>query len=146
MKTKNFTFTLQTTQSPQKVFKAMQDVRNWWSGYYSEKITGSTINLNDEFSFEAGDGLHSTKHKLIEVVPDKKVVWLTTYCKLDFIEHKDEWTGTKIIFEITTKGNSTELKFTHEGLTPTVECYNACAPAWTQYLENKLKPLIETIQ
>ena len=92
---------------------------------------------------QAGDGLHSTKHKLIEVIPDKKVVWLTTYCKLDFIEHKDEWTATKIIFEISTNGNSTELKFTHEGLTPTVECYDACAPAWTQYLENKLKPLIE---
>lgn len=145
MKTKNFTITLQTTQSPQKVFKAIQDVRTWWSGYYSETITGNTKKLNDEFSFQAGDGAHSTKHKLIEVIPDEKIVWLTTFCNLNFIEKKDEWLGTKIIFDITKKGNQTQLTFTHEGLNPQVECYNACAPAWTQYLENKLLPLINSI-
>jgi hypothetical protein len=62
---------------------------------------------------------------------------------LSFLEQTDEWTGTKVIFEIAKKGEKTQLTFTHQGLTSEVECYDACAPAWTQYVQNKLLPLIE---
>lgn len=140
MATKDFTLTLLTDQAPQKVYQAIKNVRAWWSGYYSEEIIGNTENLHDEFSFRAGDGVHFTKHKLIEVIPDKKVVWLTMESDLSFINKKDEWTGTKVIFEISKKGDQTQLKFTHEGLTPQVECYDACAPTWTQYLQNNFCP------
>jgi len=142
MTTQNFTLTLVTDQSPQKVFQAVKNVRNWWSGFYSEEIIGNTEKLNDEFSFRAGGDVHYTEHKLVEVIPDKKLVWLVTQSNLNFIEKTDEWTGTKMIFDISKKGNKTQLIFTHEGLTPEVECYDACAPAWTTYLENKLLPLI----
>ncbi len=142
MTTKNFTLTLLTDKTPEKVFQAVKNVRNWWSGFYSEEIIGDTEKLNDEFSFRAGGDVHYTEHKLIEVIPDKKLVWLITKSNLNFIEKTDEWTGTKMIFDISKKGNKTQLTFTHEGLTPEVECYDACAPAWTQYLENKLLPLI----
>lgn len=143
MATQNFTLTLLTDQAPQKVFQAICNVRNWWTGYYAEEIEGSTEQLNDEFSFRAGEGVHYSKHKLVEVVPDKKIVWLTTESDFSFIEKRNEWTGTNVIFEISKKGNQTQLVFTHEGLSPEVECYDACAPAWTAYLQNKLLPLIE---
>jgi Uncharacterized conserved protein len=143
MKTSHFTLTLLTEQPPQKIFQAIQNVRGWWSGYYSEEITGATEKLDDEFCFRAGDGVHYSKHKLIEVVPNKKVVWLTTESNLNFIDKTDEWTGTKVIFDITKKGDKTQLTFTHEGLTPKIECYDSCAPAWTQYLQNKLSPMIK---
>jgi hypothetical protein len=144
MTAKDFTLTLTTGQTPQEVFKAITNVRGWWSGYYSEEIIGNTGNLGDEFSFRAGDGAHYTKQKLVEVIPNKKVVWLITESELSFVEDKYEWTGTKVIFDITEKGGKTNLVFTHEGLNPTFECYDACAPAWTQYLQNKLLPLINT--
>ena len=142
MKNKNFTTTLIVDQTPEEVFNVVRNVRAWWSGYYSEVIKGDTEELNDEFSFRAGGGAHYSRQKLIEVIPNKKVVWLVTDSKLDFLEKKDEWTGTKVSFDISTKGNKTELAFTHEGLTPEIECYNSCAPAWSQYLQNKLLPLI----
>jgi hypothetical protein len=142
MKNKNFTTTLIVDQTPEEVFNVVRNVRGWWSGYYSEEIKGDTEELNDEFSFRAGGGAHYSRQKLIEVIPDKKVVWLVTDSKLDFLEKKDEWTGTKIIFDISTKVNKTQLVFTHDGLMPEIECYNACAPAWSQYLHNKLLPLI----
>ena len=142
MKNKNFTTTLIVDQTPEEVFNVVRNVRGWWSGYYSEEINGDTEELNDEFSFRAGGGAHYSRQKLIEVIPDKKVVWLVTDSKLDFLEKKDEWTGTKIIFDISTKVNKTQLVFTHDGLMPEIECYNACAPAWSQYLHNKLLPLI----
>ena len=142
MKNKNLTTTIIVDQTPEEVFNAVRNVRRWWSGYYSEEIKGDTEQLNDEFSFRAGGGAHYSRQKLIEVIPNKKIVWLVTDSKLDFLEKKDEWTGTKVSFDISTKGNKTELAFTYEGLTPEIECYNSCAPAWSQYLQNKLLPLI----
>lgn len=142
MKNKNFTTTLIVDQTPEEVFNVVRNVRGWWSGYYSEEIKGDTEKLNDEFSFRAGDGAHYSRQKLIEVIPNKKVVWLVTDSKLDFLEKKDEWTGTKVIFDISKKDNKTQLVFTHDGLMPEIECYNSCAPAWSQYLQNKLLPLI----
>lgn len=139
---KDFTITLVIDQTPEEVFNAVTNVRSWWSGYYAEDIKGDTEQLNDEFSFRAGNGAHYSKQKLIEVIPNKKIVWLITDSKLDFLEKKDEWTGTKVVFDISTKNNKTELVFTHEGLTTEIECYNSCAPAWLQYLQNKLLPLI----
>lgn len=138
----NFSLTMLTKQSQQVVFDAINDVRSWWSGYFSEEIQGNTKNLNDEFSFSAGGGEHYSEQKLIEVKPYEKVVWLITSSKLNFLEKKDEWTGSKVIFEISETDNKTQLRFTHEGLTTEKECYESCAPAWTQYLQNRLSPLI----
>ena len=142
MPNQNYTTTLLVDQTPEEVFNAVRNVRGWWSGYYSEDIKGDTEKLNDEFSFRAGDGVHYSKQKLVEVISNKKVVWLITESDLSFLEKKDEWTGTKVIFDISTKDNKTQLVFTHDGLSPDIECYNSCAPAWSQYLQNKLLPLI----
>jgi hypothetical protein len=76
------------------------------------------------------------------VIPNKKVVWLVTDSKLDFLEKKDEWTGTKDHFDISTKGNKTNSYLLTKVWIPEIECYNSCAPAWSQYLHNKLLPLI----
>lgn len=144
MDNQNFTTTLLTDQTPQQVFDIVKDVRKWWTGYYSEEIKGSSDILNEEFTFRAGGGAHYTKQKLVELVPDKKLVWLVTECELSFIENKEEWTGTKIIFSISKNKNKTQVTFTHEGLVPDGECYDSCAPAWAQYLQNRLLPLIST--
>lgn len=143
---KDFTLTLSTNLSPKEVFQAIRNVRAWWSGFYSEEITGQAENLNDEFTFKAGDGAHHTTQRLIEVIPDKKIVWLITYSELTFLEKKDEWTGTKIMFEISVEGEITKLRFTHQGLNPEIECYTACSSAWSLYIQQKLAPLIGSNQ
>lgn len=142
MKTSDFALTLLVDQSPKEVFNAIKNVRGWWSGLYSEEFEGNTDKLNEEFTFRASEGAHYSKQKLIEVIPGKKIVWLVTDSSLTFIKRKNEWTGTKIIFEISEQGNKTQIRFTHEGLVPEVECYNSCGPAWTQYLKERLLNLI----
>ena len=144
MKTSDFTIALLTEQTPDEVFQAITNVRDWWWGYYEEEITGHTKKLNEEFSFRAAGGAHYSKQKLIEVIPNEKIVWLITDSDFSFVEKKDEWTGTKVIFEISKNGDKTQLVFTHEGLVPEIECYQSCAPAWTLYLQNRLLPLINT--
>ena len=72
--------------------------------------------------------------KLIEVIPHKKVVWLVVDNNFNFTEDKSEWKGTKIIFEISKKGDKSEIRFTHLGLVPEYECFDVCSNAWGSLL------------
>jgi hypothetical protein len=80
--------------------------------------------------------------KLIEVVPEKKVVWLVLDNYFKFTKDKTEWTGTKVIFDILQKDGRTELRMTHQGLVPQYECFEICRDAWTNYIQNSLRNLI----
>src|SRR5580765_8364044 len=103
MTTPDFSTTLLVDQTPEEVFNAINNVRGWWS----EEIEGSTGKLNDEFKYHYED-VYRCKMKLIEVVPNKKVVWLVMDNYFKFTKDKSEWTGTKIIFEISEKDNKTQ--------------------------------------
>jgi hypothetical protein len=140
----DFTTTFLVDQSPRQVFDAVKDVRGWWQGFYSEEITGETEKLNDEFTFRAGNGAHDTSQKLIEIVPNEKLTWLVTRSNLSFLKEPGEWTGTKLVFEITPKGNKTQVRFTHQGLVPAVECYDTCTSAWNMYIPAQLISLIQS--
>ncbi len=135
----SYTTSFIVTQSPEAVFDAVTNVRGWWS----QDIIGETQKQGDEFVFEV-PGIHHTKQKLVEVIPNKKVVWLVTEAKMTFLKQQDEWLGTKVIFEISEEANQTKLTFTHVGLRPSVECYKFCMPSWKQYIENSLYALVTT--
>jgi ketosteroid isomerase-like protein len=139
MSNQSFTVTIVTDKSPTDAFNAITNVRGWWS----EEIEGGTAKLNDEFNYHYQD-VHRCKVKLTEVVPGKRVVWLVLDNYFSFTTDKKEWTDTKIIFDISTKDNKTQIHFTHEGLVPVYECYNACVGGWTQYIQNSLLSLINT--
>lgn len=139
MANQDFTTTLLVNQTPEEAFDAISNVLGWWS----ETVEGNTENTGDEFVYRHKD-LHYSKQKLVEVVPNKKIVWLVTDSRLTFTKKQDEWTGTKIIFEITEKAGGSEIRFTHFGLTPSCECFDACSNGWSFYLHQSLLPLITT--
>jgi hypothetical protein len=139
MATSDFTTTLLVDQTPTEAFNAINNVRGWWS----EEIEGSTDKLNDEFKYHFED-IHSCKMKLIEVIPDKKVVWLVMDNYFKFTKDKSEWIGTKISFDISKQDNKTQIRFTHHGLVPEYECFEICRDAWSSYIQNSLRSLIST--
>jgi hypothetical protein len=137
LKSQNYTTTLTVAQTPEEAFAAINDVRGWWSG----NIEGNTDKLGDEWTYRYRD-IHYSKQKITELVPGKKIVWLVLDSYLNFIEDKAEWNGTRITFDIAKKGDETEVRFSHLGLTPEVECYDACTNAWGGYVNNSLRNLI----
>lgn len=137
---KNFTSTILVDATPTKAaFNAIKDFRAWWS----EEIEGSTDKLNVTFFYHYKD-IHLCKIKLIELIPDKKLVYLVVANHFNFIKDQTEWVNTKLIFDITTEANKTKVTFTHKGLVPEYECYNVCNDAWTSYIQNSLYKLIIT--
>src|ERR1700740_407239 len=130
METHDFTTTLLVSQSPEEVFNAINKPQNWWSG----QVEGSAAKLNDEFIYRYQD-MHLSKQRVIEMIPGKKVVWLVTESSLNYVDDVNEWAGTKMSFEITEKDGKTELRFSHIGLVPEVECFGSCSVAWTQLVQ-----------
>lgn len=136
MKRENFTYSFKSIKSPEEIFELLLDVKKWWSGFHEETITGKSTKINDEFSFLAGGGVHFSKQRLIELVSYSKIVWVVFESNLTFLDDPTEWLNTKIRFDINKQGEETKVTFTHEGLIPRFECYNACSMAWTEYMEN----------
>ena len=139
MDNKDFTTSILVDQSPTEVFNAINNVRGWWQGV----IEGGTDQLNDEFTYRMND-VHYSKQKLVDVVPDKRVEWLVTDSRINFVADKEEWVNTKMFFEIAKEGDKTKLTFTHQGLVPAIECYGGCSGAWGQLIEKSLYSLITT--
>lgn len=104
-----YTISIEVEKKPEDVFNHLtQDVSKFWP----EDFEGASAGLNDEFVFSLGDS-HYSKNKIAELVPNKKVVWLTT----ESIRKSDsyDWTGTKMIFELMPKGDNTLLQYTYDG-------------------------------
>jgi hypothetical protein len=139
MSSPNFSVAISVNRTPEEVFHAVNDVRGWWTG--EPGVKGRTDRLGAEFTYQYKD-LHFTKQRITEFVPGKKVVWLVLDSKLSFVKDQTEWNGSKITFDIAKKGQKTELKFTHVGLVPEVECYGDCSSAWGYYVKGPLRKLI----
>ncbi|MFT3681708.1 MAG: SRPBCC domain-containing protein [Ferruginibacter sp.] len=139
MENKGLSLHFATNKSPETVFKAINNVRGWWSA----EIEGNTAKLNDEFDYRYQD-VHRCKIRIIESEPNKRVAWLVLDNYFSFTKDKTEWKSTKVIFDITEQDGKTQVQFTHLGLVPDYECYNACVNGWTQYIQHSLPALIDT--
>jgi hypothetical protein len=131
-------FTVDNT--PDEAFAAITDVRGWWS----EEVVGGTAEQGDSFRFEV-PGVHRTIQTLTEVIPGRKVVWHVSDGWIGFVSDKAEWDDTDIVFDVTVaEDGRTVVRFTHIGLTPDVECFDACSSAWSAYMLGSLRSLITT--
>jgi uncharacterized protein YndB with AHSA1/START domain len=140
MKPESFTLTLSFSQPPRAVFDAITDVRGWWS----EDLDGRTDALGEAFVFRH-QNLHRSTQRIVELIPERRVVWRVSESHLSFLsKNPAEWDGTDVIFELTPTGSGTTLRFTHEGLVPSCECFGDCSGGWSYYLRESLAKLVTT--
>jgi hypothetical protein len=79
-----------------------------------------------------------------EADPGRRISWLVLDNHFAFTEDQTEWTGTTVTFDIAEEGGRTEVRFTHQGLTPACECFEVCSTAWGFFVNSSLRSLITT--
>ncbi len=139
MANQDFTTSFTVDHAPEEAFKAINDVRGWWS----EEIEGATDRLGAEFTYHYQD-VHRCRMKITGFVPGEKVVWRVLDNYSNFTKDKSEWKDTEIVFEVSRKGSKTEVRFAHLGLVPEYECFGVCSNAWGSYINGSLRSLITT--
>lgn len=126
-------------QSPEEVYAAILNVPAWWTG----QVEGTTDEIGAEFSYRHPPQ-HYSRQRVTELEFARRVVWRVVDSELSFVSEPAEWTGSDIVFDIAPVDGGTELRFTHVGLLPQVECYDACSTGWIHYVGGSLHSLITT--
>ena len=132
----DYTISLTVNITAEEAFKAISRVTEWWAIDFE----GSSEKLDDVFTVHFGDVW--VTFKIVEVIPNKKIVWLVTDCYLDWLKDKKEWKDTRVSWEVSTDKESTQIRFTHIGLVPEIECYNDCEEGWNFHIGKSLFNLI----
>ncbi|MEO6606020.1 MAG: SRPBCC domain-containing protein [Aeromicrobium sp.] len=136
---RGFSTSFTVEQSPDEVFAAIVDVGAWWTG----EIDGNADELDAEFTYRHPPQ-HYSRQRVATLEPGVGVTWQVTDSHLAFVSEPSEWTGSEIVFDIVPTDDGTELRFTHVGLLPDVECYGACSTGWQHYISGSLHSLITT--
>ena len=133
MEKNNFSSSISAKISANEAIKKISNVQDWWGVTF----TGSAEKQNDKFTVKMG-GDSFFNFTVTELIPGKRVIWLVTDCNMPWYSDKKEWANTKLIFDLAENAGVTELTFTHEGLTPEVECYKDCELGWTHWIQTSL--------
>ncbi|HVV02932.1 MAG TPA: SRPBCC domain-containing protein [Puia sp.] len=125
--------------SADEAIKKISHVPEWWGVTF----TGSAEKQGDKFTVTmTGDSFfHFT---VTELIPGRRMVWLVTDCHMPWYSDKQEWKNTRLIFDLQENNGVTDLTFTHEGLTPNVECYKDCETGWTHWIRTSLCSYLTT--
>ena len=130
-RTGDFTTVLNLPASPDAVSALLTSaagVSRWWGPTEGDGTAGGTLVT----SF--GDyGVNAMR--VLEAGP-ARVAWEPVAPEgTTPTEHTQEWLGTTVEFEHRPRGDRHRgFRFRHAGLTPQLECWEACAAAWTSFM------------
>lgn len=136
----NFQHQLSVSVSPEKAFEALtKKIPFWWT----EMFEGVSDLEGELFTVRFGPSVFKTM-RVEELIRNKKVVWFVTDTLIDIPElsNKTEWLNTKIVWELLTEDINTQIRITHFGLNPNIECYGICSTGWRQFCDS-LKSYLE---
>lgn len=137
----NYTNTIDVKSTADKAYGALAyQVPLWWS----EMFEGSSAQAGDMFTIRFGVDIYKTM-RVKEAIPDTKMIWYVedSLIALPELKNQTEWIGTTIIWEIKQTEENSQIKITHLGLNPEIECYDICSNGWIQFL-GSLKLFLET--
>ncbi|HUK70492.1 MAG TPA: SRPBCC domain-containing protein, partial [Streptosporangiaceae bacterium] len=108
-------------------------LRGWWTEH-----TDGSAEPGGKLRFEFPKYEITKFMRVEESTRPTLVRWICAECSLP------EWVGTELTFELTEADPArTELRFTHAGLQPQLECYGSCSAGWDYYLRS-LASYLET--
>lgn len=137
----NYNQIVEISANQEKIFKAItQSIEKWW-GPTDLPVT----KIGDEFTTRFDETFW--KFKIIEFQKFDKITWECIDAKhihSGYENIEKEWIGTSVHWSIESLGLTSKIIFTHTGLTPELNCYDACKPAWDMFITKSLKSFVET--
>jgi len=140
MTDRSFSTTITVDRTPADVYDAVNQPQVWWS----TSIEGSADRVGSEFAFDS-PGHHCWRFRVIELAGPDRIVWrVLDNSSTDFVADPSEWNGTEVRFDLSRHDGRTQVRFTHTGLVPDFECFDACSMGWTGYIQHSLRNLLTT--
>ncbi|GCE07206.1 SRPBCC family protein [Dictyobacter aurantiacus] len=141
MKNQDYHSSITTHATPEEAFNKITRVSEWWA----KDFEGQATKPGDVFTvrFQNGD---MYKVKVAEIIPDKHIVWDVIDSYQGWHDDHTEWVGTKIVWEVVPRADSTEVTITHSGLVPAFECFNQCSQGWDYLMKKSLQNLLNSNQ
>jgi len=140
MKTEIFTAdyhcSIASPGTAKEAFDNICNVPAWWTTDFE----GSAKETGDIFTVRFGDTF--VTFRITDVVAGETITWYVTDCHIPWLNDKKEWKDTKIVWEVSSKNNSTQIDMTHVGMVPTVECYASCEQGWNHFIKESLFKLL----
>lgn len=139
MNSQDYSTSITVGRSAEETFNAVNNIYGWWSTDFE----GSAAKQGDMFTVRFGETFISMR--IMELVPTNKIVWQVVDSWKHWMKSNNtEWIGTTIVFEIMEEEGNTKIDFTHIGLMPSLDCFDVCSDAWSGYISDSLRNLIET--
>jgi len=138
----NYTREIIVSITPDEAYKALSaSFDKWWT-----TDCNSIYKTGDEITFRFGPSYWVMR--AISLVPEKLV-------ELECIEAHhihdglpssilNEWMESKLKWEIQKQEEKTKITLIHEGLVPTLDCYEVCEQGWNYFFVNSLKQYLNT--
>jgi hypothetical protein len=123
--------------TPKEAFDKIARASEWWANNFE----GSSQQLDDVFTVRFGNG-DMYKLKVSEFIPDQKITWQVIDSNQTWVTNITEWTGTKILWEVSAQEDGTRIDMTHIGLGPSLDCYDKCIQGWDYLLHKSLIGLL----
>lgn len=130
----NFKKIISFKSTEDRVYNALtNNISKWWTQLFE----GVSHQQGQSFTIRFGERIFKTM-MVEELIPNQKVTWKVTDALIDFpdLDNKTEWINTKIVWEIYSNGNLTEVALTHFGLSPSVKCFNICQDGWQNFVQS----------
>lgn len=140
MSGRSYTTEILISATPESVYDAItKHIDKWWT-----ELSNQAVQAGDQLSvrFEKTTSWVMT---VSEASPNQSLIWKVTeaHHDLEGITATDEWKDTTITWKIAGTEAGSKVTFTHEGLVPTLECYEICEAGWGYFL-GSLKNYLET--
>jgi hypothetical protein len=133
MKEQDYQSSFTAHVSPREAFEKISRVSEWWS----KNFEGKSQKSGDVFTVRFSSGDRYTA-KVSEMLPDHQIIWEFIDTYQGWVKNSTEWVGTKIIWEVTPQKDSVEVKMTHVGLAPELECFDQCTSVWNYLMLESL--------
>lgn len=140
----NYRRSIEYIGKPEVAFHSItKEMSDWWT-----KMSGRFETIGDKAKTDFG----GESYWVFEAKTLKPQLIELRCCEANHIhgdgslDMRNEWYDSVLKFELIPKGDSTEVQFTHIGLTPDLKCFDVCERGWDHYFLGSLKDYLSGLQ